>query len=93
MAIFVIIPQPGSNSGKVSDAVLREFPAAHYNLGNGTWFIYGPSTAQEASEKLGVFPGTDSGPAIVAEIASYPGRANPAVWTWIKNNWETKAVG
>jgi len=33
------------------------------------------------------------GSAVVIEAASYFGRANPAIWSWIKTHWEGVEVG
>lgn len=45
-------------------------------------------TAEELSNKLGITDGA-SGPAIVADISAYYGRASPNVWAWIKEKWES----
>jgi hypothetical protein len=93
MAIFMIIRQPGENSEKLGGAVAEKFPNSFYDLGNGAWLISGPQTAKEASDMLGITPENLSGVAIVVEVASYFGRANPAIWSWIKNNWSSKPNG
>ena len=86
MAIFAIIKQPGS-ADNVGFAVHSQYPALHYDLGADAWLVAAQSTAQDVSEKLGITSGIN-GSAIIVEVASYFGRANPAIWTWIKANWE-----
>ena len=85
MAIFAIIKQPGQ-ADNVGDAIRMHFASLHYDLGSDAWLVSSPSTAQELSEKLGITSGI-SGSAVIVEVASYYGRANPAIWSWIKANW------
>jgi hypothetical protein len=63
------------------------FPSDHYKLDGGSFLVSTKGTAQELSEKLGVTGGTN-GAAVVVEVASYFGRANPNVWSWIKSKLE-----
>lgn len=91
MAIFAIIKQPGQ-ADNVGDAVRTHYPNANYDLGADAWLVAAPSTAQEVSEKLGITSGIN-GSAVVVEVASYFGRANPAIWSWIKANWEGTPIG
>jgi hypothetical protein len=93
MAIFAIIHQPGSPAAKLETAIKLHFETANYSLGNGAWLVAGPGTAQDVAKKLGVAPGTEAGSAVVLEAASYFGRANPAIWSWMKANWEARPVG
>jgi len=86
MSIFAIIKQPGQTDN-VGDSIRMHFPTAHYTLGADAWLVSATTTAQELSERLGITSGI-SGSAIVIEAASYFGRANPAIWSWIKANWE-----
>lgn len=71
----------------------ERFPGAHYSLGNGVWLVAGNGTAREISERLGITPDAENGTGIVLETASYYGRANPAVWSWIKESWERRHYG
>lgn len=91
MAIFAIIKQPGQ-ADNVGDTIRMHFPATNYDLGDGAWLVAAPTTAQELSEKLGITSGIN-GSGIIVEVASYFGRANPAIWTWIKANWEGNPLG
>lgn len=86
MPVFAVIRQTDPASA-LHGAVIREFPEAHYDLGSGVWLVAGTGTAQEVSNKLGITPDANTGTGIVIEAASYYGRANPAIWTWIKNLW------
>ena len=92
MTLFAIIQQPGSNSENLGNAVGQAYPESVYNLGNGVWLVSDVATASTVSDKLGVTEG-ENGSAIVVEIASYFGRANPAIWTWIKSNWDRPTGG
>lgn len=92
MAIFAIIQQPGAATETLDAAIKGAYENANYPLGSGVWLVAGPGTAQEVSGKIGVAPG-ESGPAIVIEAASYFGRANPAIWSWVRANWEARPVG
>ena len=67
---------------------MREFPTANYDLGSGVWLVAGPGSAKDISDKLKITPDGVNGTGVVIEAASYFGRANPAIWTWIKNQWE-----
>ena len=86
MAIYAIIAQPGPNQERLAPEIERAFAGALYNAGNGVWLVASPGPAQEISNHLGISDGAN-GSAIVLEVASYYGRANPAVWTWIQANW------
>jgi hypothetical protein len=93
MAIFVIIPQPNPNSGKLPMAVGEAFKDSVYPLeGDKGWLVSWKGTAQEISENLGITSGVNGG-ALILEVASYFGRANPNIWTWIKNKLEAPPSG
>jgi len=91
MAIFAIIKQTAPVDNLAS-AIRTAFPLAHYDLGDGAWLVAASTTAMELSEKLGITECTN-GSAVIVEAASYYGRANPAVWSWIKANWEGTPLG
>lgn len=86
--ISAVIKQPGPNSEELAGAVVRHFPQQHYDVGNGTWLVAETGTASDVSTKLGITPEVASGSAVIMEVSSYYGRANPAIWTWVKANWE-----
>lgn len=90
MAIFAIIPQPNPNHNtQLPIAIATNYPDKWAALDAGAgWLISAKGTPQEISEKLGITAGT-SGSAVVIEIASYFGRANPSIWSWIRTNWES----
>ncbi len=48
--------------------------------------------AKEVSDTLGITDGA-AGAALVFEVASYFGRANPNIWSWIKDNWDAGKHG
>jgi hypothetical protein len=86
MAIFVIIPQPGANILGLT-AAIRESGATIALDGSAGWLVAAKTTAKELSDNLQITDGVN-GAAIVIEVASYFGRANPNIWTWIKSNWD-----
>jgi hypothetical protein len=92
MSVFAVI-SPSPSAPLLESAITTKFADAHYELGNGVWLVAGAGSAIEVSEKLGITPNTESSSAIVLEAASYYGRANPAVWSWIKSQWEGGANG
>lgn len=93
MTIFAIIPQPGPNGERLDKAVNDAVGQANcLSIGNGAWLVSAAGTAQDLSNRIGISEG-HAGSAMVFEIGSYYGRANPAYWSWIKSNWEGAAVG
>lgn len=89
MAVFAVIVQAGPGGDGLPAAIRQHFDKANYQLdGDRGWLVAGKATAKEVSDTLGITDGT-SGAALVVEVASYFGRANPGIWTWIKDNWET----
>ena len=92
MAIFAIIKQPGANSDRLEGAIHEKYPGAVYGLDNGAWLVADTGTAKDVSDRL-MITGGENGSGIVVEFASYFGRANPAIWTWIKANWEGPVSG
>jgi len=89
MAIFAIIPQPNANSAKLAGAVEAQFKDYNYPIDGGHgWLVAAKKTTKDVCDVLGVTDGSN-GAALVFEVASYFGRANPNVWSWIKLHWET----
>ena len=93
MTIFAVINQPGTGATPLATAIRANFPSATYELGDGAWLIATSGTAQTLAERLKIVPNGESGSAVVLEVGSYYGRANPAIWTWMKTNWETAPNG
>lgn len=89
MAIYAIIALPGPSTAKLPDAIRTAYPDAFHKLTDAAWLVAGDGSAKDVSDKVGI-TGQDSpnGSAIVVEMASYYGRGNPAIWSWVKNNWE-----
>jgi hypothetical protein len=87
MAIFAVIPTPVQAVPKLEAAIVRHFAQSFVKIdGSGGWLISANQTAQGLSDFLGITDGSN-GSAIVIEVASYFGRANPNIWTWIKLYW------
>lgn len=88
MPVFAVIPQPNPNAAKLPGAVETNFANEYLLLDdNKGWLISAKGTAQELSATLGVTSGTN-GAAVILEIASYFGRANPNIWSWVKAKME-----
>lgn len=93
MTIFAIIPQPSTDLPNLGLAVERLYPDDFYELGDGMWLISDVTSAVEVCKKLGISSDSEGNPGVVSsglviEVASYFGRANPAIWSWIKSKWE-----
>jgi hypothetical protein len=92
MTLFAIIQQPDVNSGKLEPAVRSIYPDALYSLGSGVWLVADSVTAEDVSDKLGVSTG-ENGAAVILEVGSYFGWANPAIWSWMKTKWKAAPSG
>lgn len=90
----MIIPQPNVKTPNLGPAIEREYANAFLALDGGHgWLVSAVGvTSQQISEKLGISSG-ENGAAIAVELASYYGRANPNIWTWIKANWDAPKGG
>ena len=89
MAIFAIIPQPNINNVGLAAAVTAHFTGINFQLdGNAGWLVAANKTAKDICDTLGITDG-QNGAALVFEVASYFGRANPNIWSWIKLHWES----
>lgn len=92
MTIFAVWQDDLSGpDGALADAI-DQSGLQKYVLDENNWLISFSGTARELSDRLGISDG-ERGSGVVTEVASYSGRANPAVWTWIKVQWEGRAVG
>lgn len=82
MTIFVVfrVGEPA----KMQAAMERAYPANHLKIETGEWLVSAPGTAKDVSDKLGVTPANDSGPAMVFSMANYYGRATTEIWDWVK---------
>lgn len=87
MSIFAVLTE--ANNPKLEAVVKEKFPDDHYMLAPNQWLISAKGTAQKLTEDLLIID-KEKGPgsAIVFNISSYYGMANPAVWEWIKEKWE-----
>ena len=86
MAVFAIISQATSDVGALSSAIKTAYPLHHYELSDSAWLVAARGSAKDISDRLLISDGPTPG-AVVIEAASYFGRANPAIWTWITANW------
>lgn len=86
MAIFLIIKQASADQAVLGLAISSTYPDDTYELGDGAWLVSDSATAQGVSDKIGITRG-EVGSALIVEAASYYGRANPAIWSWIKEKW------
>ena len=94
MAVFAIIPTPtAALPPKLATAVLEHYKDANFAIAGGHgWLVSANRTAKELSDQLGITDGSN-GSAIVLEVASYFGRADPNVWSWIKLHWDSGSGG
>ena len=88
MAIFAVIGQPGSKASTLAQVVPEHFPSDFIAVQEQTWLVAFHGTAQDLSAKLGITDG-ENGDAIVASISTYYGRANPNIWAFVKEKWES----
>lgn len=93
MAIFAVIQQPGPTPERLLPAISKAYADGHYPVAPGVWLVSDSGTAVDVSNRIGITPETDAGSAMVLEVGSYYGRANPAIWSWIKANWEGAPIG
>jgi hypothetical protein len=87
MAIFAVIYQPSETVDKLTLAISNSYPDSYIKVLDGAWLVAQAGSAQDVASKLGIADGSN-GAALVLEVASYHGRANPNIWTWIKAKWE-----
>ena len=84
MRLFVVVcenPNP-----RIDAAVRRHFPKDHLALSFNAWLVGGQTTAQEVSQTLGIFDGTN-GTGLVIGVASYYGRASKRTRNWIMDRF------
>ena len=92
MAIFAIIKQPNPKQAQLDAEILSMFPDAFRLEGQAGWLISAQTSAQNLSERLHITDGSNGG-AVVVEVSSYFGRANPNTWTWLKEKMEAASNG
>lgn len=93
MSIFVIVQQNASGPSGTLAAKIASVGHPSYPLSVGVWLMAFRGTAMDLCSELGISPNAEFGTAVVTEVSSYYGRANPAIWTWIKSNWEGAPLG
>ena len=93
MSIFVVVQQNATGPAGTLASKITETRLPSYPLSVGVWLIAYRGTAQDLCGVLGIQPDATHGTAVVTEVSSYYGRANPAIWTWIKTNWEGQPLG
>lgn len=88
MSIFtVFIDNMAGPEGSVVDAIKTGLHP--YLEIKPTYFLIShPGSAKQISDDIGITDGR-RGNGMVAEMASYYGRLDPGVWTWIKSHWAT----
>jgi hypothetical protein len=84
MSIFAVLTDEANEP--LERAIEATFPDNFYKIRSGQFLIAASSTAADVSNKLGIADGTNGG-AVVLSIANYFGRAEPAIWEWIKTKW------
>jgi hypothetical protein len=84
MSIFAVLTE--HDNDRLERAIETTFPDNFLKIRDGQFLIAAPNTAVEVTKKLAIEDGTN-GVALVVSIASYFGRANPAIWDWMKTKW------
>jgi hypothetical protein len=92
MTLFAIIQESGANSDKLAASISKLYPDATYVIDSRAWVVSDTLTAKGVSDKLGISDG-ENGSALIFEVASYFGRSNPAIWSWMKSKWEGAPSG
>lgn len=88
MAVFIIVPTVPKAEVKPSlKAAIVASNLPHYPLVNGETLVAFKGTSKELSNLLQISEG-QNGPAIVASIGSYYGRASTDIWEWVSANWD-----
>lgn len=87
MAIFLLAQTDLANTVELKDRLENLYPNDHYDMGLASWLVSTDDTAEGLSTKLGIKDGEITS-VVIAEVASYHGRANPAIWSWVKDKWE-----
>lgn len=87
MSIFPLAKTRRENFAAVDEQLQEVFPDDYYSMRNGSWLVSTEGTAKGLSRKLGISDG-DITAVIVVEVDSYHVRADPAIWSWIKDKWE-----
>ena len=87
MAIFAVIHQESAPVDKLGLAISNLYPDANIKVNEGVWLVAQAGSAVDVATKLGIADGSN-GAALILEVGSYHGRANPNIWAWIKAKWE-----
>lgn len=87
MAIFILVQTDLADTEQLSQKIFELYGQDNYSLSTGSWLISTDDTAEGVSIKLGIKEGLIKS-VVIVEAASYHGRANPAIWSWIKDKWE-----
>jgi hypothetical protein len=86
MSVFVVI-SPNISNPKLEAAIIEHFSEEHYKISDNQWLICAGGISQSVAERLGI-PSGDVDTAIVFAASGYWGRANPAIWEWLKVKWD-----
>lgn len=88
MAVFIVIPTvPKAEIKPGLKAAIAAANLPSYPLQNGETLIAFRGTSKELSDLLKISDG-ENGPAIVASVGSYFGRASTDIWEWISAHWD-----
>lgn len=93
MSIFAVIQQNARGEAGTLEVAVRTSGHPSYPVQADVWLIMFPGTAQALCDELGITPEGSNGTAVVLEVSSYYGRANPAIWSWLKQNWQGTLLG
>lgn len=92
MTIFAVIGiKLDGPSGTMGNAI-SQTGLPNLSVTDNTWLVADSGTAKQLGDKIGLSDGL-TGTGVITEVGSYWGRADPAVWSWIKQHWGTVVDG
>jgi hypothetical protein len=90
MAIFALIGT--KPAARLAEVLGEKFSDRHLSVAPNVWLVAANGSVREISDELEVTTGA-SGSVIIFQVSAYWGRADPNIWTWIKENWESTSRG
>lgn len=91
MSIFVVsIVNPSGLAGSIASSV-ETFGQPFMKISDTTYLLSHDGAARQLADDLGVTAG-NKGTAIVTEVASYWGRGDPGIWTWMEAHWGKRSL-
>lgn len=92
MTIFMLVCDKASGAEGTMAEALAASDLPHLAVAPNAWLVADAGTAKQLGDRIGLSSGT-RGTGIISEVGSYWGRAEPSVWSWIKQHWGTGVDG